>query len=360
MKNRVLTADTKYFYVRNCSIFKTISSEKLQQVLDIFVEVHFPPGTTIVREGEPGDTLFLLIKGDLVTMKHMGKGERELLPVAPGECFGEIAIITHQNRSATIKALSDTTCLAMSSVDFHQLLADEPQLYHALLCLLSTRLQLTEYAASRNLLSSYESLIFSLSDLTESRDPETGSHINRVREYCLYLTKEIAGHSGFADEITPLFFESISVAAPLHDIGKVAIPDHILLKPGKLTREEFDVMKTHTWIGASTLLNVIEQCDYPIFKLGYNIIHYHHERYNGTGYPAGLRGVEIPLEARIMAVADVYDALLSRRPYKEPFTYEQTWKIIAEEKGKQFDPELVEVALKKSDELNRIHTHYRD
>jgi len=355
-----ISADIKYGYVKNCCIFKTLPPERLQQVVDKLAEVHFAPGEEIVREGELGDRLFLLIKGDLATLKNMGEGQRELLPIAPGECFGEIAVITRGTRSATIKAQSSVTCLEMCAADFFQLLEEEPQLSQSLLFLLSQRLQLSEQAANRHLLSSYETLVFSLSDLTESRDPETGSHLNRVRDYCLYLAKEMANHPRYAGEITPLFFESIAVAAPLHDIGKVAIPDHILLKPGKLSPDEFAVMKTHTWMGANTLLKVVEQCNFPVFQVGYNIIHYHHERYDGTGYPAGLRRDEIPLEARIMALADVFDALLSRRPYKEPFTYEETWQIIAQEKGRHFDPDLVDAALRKRNKLNEIHRHYRD
>lgn len=360
MKAISLSQTAKWTLIAHCEIFSSLSSEKILQLIDSFSEIRFKPGQIIVQEGGPGDTLFLLAAGAVATLKDMGGGQRELLQIKPGDCFGEIAVITQSTRSATIKALSDTTCLAIKADDFYRLLENEPRLARSLLAMLSKRLKSSEQIASHHILNAYESLIFSLSDLTESRDPETGSHLNRVRDYCIFLAQEAAGRDCFEGRITPSFFECIAIASPLHDIGKVAIPDCILLKPGKLTAAEFEVMKTHTWLGASSMLKVVEHCDYPAFTMGYNIIHYHHERYDGKGYPAGLTGKAIPLEARIMALADVYDALLSKRPYKEPFTYEETWRIIEQEKGRQFDPDLVEVAIKRSSEFNNMHAHCLD
>jgi putative two-component system response regulator len=186
-------------------------------------------------------------------------------------------------------------------------------------------------------------LVFSLAKLAESRDEDTGSHLERMREYSKLLAVQLRKSSDYREQITPDFIRAIYLTSPLHDIGKVGIPDRILLKPGRLTTDEFEIMKSHTLIGRDTLeasLQADPTAQY--LRLARDIAAAHHERFNGTGYPYGLRGEEIPLAARIVAVADVYDALTTKRVYKEAYSHEFARQLIVEESGKHFDPVIVD------------------
>ncbi|MBE3088449.1 MAG: response regulator, partial [Chloroflexi bacterium] len=181
--------------------------------------------------------------------------------------------------------------------------------------------------------------IFALAKLSESRDDETGRHLERVQSFCRLLAQQLRENSGPQGEIDEAFIEDIFRASPLHDIGKVGIPDAILLKPGKLTTEEFEVMKGHALIGAQTLEAVQERSPHNAFiKMGIEISRSHHERWDGRGYPDGLAGEEIPLAARVMALADVYDALRSKRIYKSALPHPQCQRILLEESDGHFDP----------------------
>ncbi|MGB2823509.1 MAG: HD domain-containing phosphohydrolase [Phycisphaerae bacterium] len=186
-------------------------------------------------------------------------------------------------------------------------------------------------------------VILALAKLAESRDPETGLHLERVRTYSRLLAQELADVPRFRDQIDEDFIELIYRTSPLHDIGKVAIPDHVLLKPGQLDEDEFEIMKTHAAEGAATLDAALQQ--YPgaeYLHMARDIAAFHHERFDGTGYATGLAGEDIPLCARIFAVADVYDALRSKRVYKQAFTHGIAKSIILDGKGTQFDPDVVE------------------
>ncbi|WP_300667474.1 HD domain-containing phosphohydrolase [Desulfoluna sp.] len=184
--------------------------------------------------------------------------------------------------------------------------------------------------------------IFALAKLAESRDPETGAHLERVRGYSRALAAHMASNSPCRHEIDATFIENIYLTAPLHDIGKVAIPDHVLLKPGRLTDAEFEIMKRHTTEGAATLNSVLEVAPHASFlKVARDIALCHHERYDGTGYPRGLKGTDIPLSARIFSVADVYDALISKRVYKSAFSHDVAKSLIMEGDGTQFDSQVV-------------------
>lgn len=193
------------------------------------------------------------------------------------------------------------------------------------------------------LTKSYKATIFAMAKLAEYRDDETGKHIERVRSYARAISKRIAEKTIYKESVNEAFVYCIFEAAPLHDIGKVAIPDKILLKPGPLSHEEMEIMKRHTVIGASVLMEVKEKCGSNEFlTMSVDIAMSHHERWDGAGYPKKLKGSAIPLPARIVAIADVYDALRSKRPYKEPVTHENAVKIILNERGKQFDPVIVD------------------
>jgi len=203
--------------------------------------------------------------------------------------------------------------------------------------------------------------IIALARLAESRDDDTGKHIERVQIFCRLLAERMAGTVRYASVISRTFIENIFYAAPLHDVGKVGISDLILLKPGKLTPEEFEIMKTHSMIGWKTLQAVSEK--YPknaFIAMGRVIARHHHERWDGNGYPDKLKGEEIPIEARIMAVADVYEALRARRCYKEPFIHEKSRQILQENSGTQFDPSVIEAFLAIEDQFDRIRTQMTD
>ena len=195
----------------------------------------------------------------------------------------------------------------------------------------------------REISNSQLATILALSKLAESRDDVTGKHIDRTRIFCKIMAEKLRDNPRYAREVTETFVETIFHASPLHDVGKVGIADNILLKPDKLTPEEFEIMKTHVLIGAKTLETVYEQYPQNAFiNMGIALARSHHEKWTGNGYPDGLRGEAIPLSARIMAVADVYDALRNSRPYKEAFSHEKSRAIILEEAGQHFDPAVVE------------------
>ncbi|SCZ80437.1 HD-GYP domain-containing protein [Acidaminobacter hydrogenoformans] len=205
--------------------------------------------------------------------------------------------------------------------------------------------------------------IYSLVKLAEMRDDDTGAHIVRVSKFCKLIALQLRSSKKYRELLTDTYIDDLAKAAPLHDIGKVGIPDSILSKPGKLTDEEYEIMKKHTTIGASTLGEVRKRFpDNNFITVGSRIALYHHEKWDGTGYPHGLVEDEIPLSARIMAVADVYDALRSRRVYKAPFSHQESIEIIAKDSGKHFDPEIVEVFLECAAEIEFIYkyTTYSD
>ncbi len=192
-----------------------------------------------------------------------------------------------------------------------------------------------------------------LAALAEKRDPETGEHLIRMQRYCRVIAKELAKTEKYASVIDKNFVREIYSASPLHDIGKVGINDNVLLKPGKLVGEEIEIMKTHAAIGAE----ILKGPDY--LTMAYEIAEYHHEKWDGSGYPRGARGWEIPIAARIVAVADVYDALTSKRVYKEGFSHEKAMAIMEEDSGKHFDPDIVEALKSNIEEILDIKERFK-
>jgi hypothetical protein len=189
------------------------------------------------------------------------------------------------------------------------------------------------------------SIISSLAAVVEERDENTGNHIQRTENYVEQLLLRMRRHDDYSG-LTENYCSNVVLAAPMHDIGKIKIPDAILNKPGKLTKEEFEIMKRHAAFGGDIIrrtMSGVEEQDYC--DVAYNIARHHHERYDGTGYPDGLKREAIPLEARVMALADVYDALISERVYKKAFSVEEARRIITESSGTQFDPKLVPLFL---------------
>ena len=203
--------------------------------------------------------------------------------------------------------------------------------------------------------------VFAMARLAERRDNETGQHLDRVSEYCSLIARGLREDGHYVEDITDRFIDDLVRSAPLHDIGKVGIPDRILLKPGKLNEDEWEMMKQHAVIGGDTMRSIIESTAQPGFLLlGHDIALFHHEKWNGSGYPQGLRGADIPLCARIVALADVYDALTTRRPYKQPWPHSKALDLIKSESGEHFDPAIVKAFLLRADEADRIRRRLPD
>lgn len=201
--------------------------------------------------------------------------------------------------------------------------------------------------------------IHALIGLLEIRDIESGNHTIRTQYFIKAICEELAKKESYKDILTHDYIMEIFETAPLHDIGKVGVPDYILLKPGKLTPEEYEKMKLHVEYGVNAIM-VVDNHSIPSFiKTALEIIGGHHEYYNGSGYPKGLKGKEIPLAARLMAFADVYDALINKRIYKPAFSHEEAMKIILERSGIQFDPEIVEAFVACEDRIIEISEQYR-
>ncbi len=190
-------------------------------------------------------------------------------------------------------------------------------------------------------------IIEAMGELAEYRDPETGSHIHRTRAYVQLLAETLVRRGHFLDILTPDYIVLLWKSAPLHDIGKVAIRDSILLKPGKLTPEEFEEMKMHTIFGEEVIANLEQMAGQPtsFLSCAKEIAGNHHEKFDGSGYPRGVVGEDIPLAGRIMAIADVYDALISKRVYKNSMSHQEAMEIMNEGKGSHFDPLLIEALL---------------
>jgi putative two-component system response regulator len=201
--------------------------------------------------------------------------------------------------------------------------------------------------------------IFATAKLAESRDPETGGHLERIRSYSTVIAQTLMQRKSFSGEVDADYVRMIYLTSPLHDIGKVGIPDSVLLKPGRLSDREFEIMKTHTTIGADTLSAAVRE--YPgvaYLRMARDIALTHHEQYDGSGYPQGLRTSDIPLCGRIVALADVYDALTSRRVYKDAFAHDVAQSIILGESGKHFDPEIVEAMMLNEDKFIAIRGNF--
>lgn len=206
-----------------------------------------------------------------------------------------------------------------------------------------------------------DSVVVALAQLAEHRDNDTGLHLDRMTAFCLKLAEVLRSTPKFAGIITPQFMKDLTRAAPLHDIGKVAIPDNILLKPGKLTPEEMAIMRTHAAIGTETIRSVRARSpDSTFLRMAEEIAHGHHEWFDGNGYPQGVSGEAIPLSARIAALADVYDALTSRRVYKPAMPHKMARKIILDARGTQFDPDIVDAFLQCEDEFEALAVELAD
>lgn len=204
-------------------------------------------------------------------------------------------------------------------------------------------------------------LIYIMADLVESRDKNTGDHVRKTAAYVRLIMELMKENGVYADAITDEFVEDVCNSAPLHDVGKIKVSDVILNKEGKLTDEEFEIMKSHTTAGKEVLESAMKLTTDPGYlREAINLATYHHEKWNGMGYPVGLKGEEIPLSARIMAVSDVFDALVSKRSYKKPFSFEQAMGIIEEGAGTHFDPQIAKLFVANGDRVRKIMEEHHE
>jgi putative two-component system response regulator len=226
----------------------------------------------------------------------------------------------------------------------------------------NTQLEELVNKRTQELLHSQDLTIFALGSIAETRDNETGNHIYRTSAYVEVMARRLAAQSSWQNSMTATDWELIWKSAPLHDIGKVGIPDNVLLKPGKLTPDEFDIMKGHSLLGYNAIRAAESRShsDDSVLRVAAEIAYTHHERWDGKGYPQGLSGSDIPLSGRLMSLADVYDALISKRVYKPAFPHAEAVQIIREGRGSQFDPEIVDIFLELSDQFNDIALRFSD
>jgi response regulator RpfG family c-di-GMP phosphodiesterase/serine/threonine protein kinase len=239
---------------------------------------------------------------------------------------------------------------------------DRSDLLNRHLLAVNQQLEANLTAQSSDLVRARNALVLALAKCVEYRDGETGAHLQRLQRYSRRLAEEAAATPMFAEQIDPFFIEMLECCAPLHDLGKVGLPDHILLKPGKLTPDERVLMQAHTVIGASTLEEVARQHGFALafLQMAVDITRHHHERYDGTGYPDRLAGSAIPLAARIVAIADVYDALRCRRIYKPALSHSAALQMMVENSSGHFDPALVAIFQRFAPDFEKIFQELRD
>jgi putative two-component system response regulator len=215
---------------------------------------------------------------------------------------------------------------------------------------------------TRELMAVQDVTIQVMASLAETRDSDTGNHIRRTQHYVKVLAEKLRHHPRFKESLTEHTIDMLFKSAPLHDIGKVGVPDRILLKPGKFTIEEFEIMKTHTTLGRDAIEAAERQLGMKVefLTMAKDIAYFHQEKWDGSGYPTGARGDAIPVSARLMAVADVYDALISRRVYKEGVPHHKAVSIIAEGRGGHFDPDIVDAFIQVQEAFRQIAERYAD
>jgi len=215
---------------------------------------------------------------------------------------------------------------------------------------------------TREVVAIQDVTILAMASMAETRDPETGNHIRRTQFYVKALAERLKEHPRFSTVLSDSFIKLLFKSAPLHDIGKVGIPDRILLKPGRFEPHEFEIMKTHTTLGRAAIEHAERSLGTPMafLSIAKEIAYSHQEKWDGSGYPEGLAGEAIPVSARLMAVADVYDALISRRVYKEGMPHEKAVQMIVEGKGSHFDPDMVDAFLGLQEEFRAIAARFHD
>ena len=255
------------------------------------------------------------------------------------------------NEEALVKNLEEIRNLNISTGD------EVENLYRAFVKMTNDSVQYVTDINRKNetIQKMHKAFLITLADMVENRDQNTGDHIRKTAAYVEIILNELKREGIYKEQLTDKYIQNVVNSAPLHDVGKINVSDMILNKPGKLTDEEFEIMKTHTTAGGNIITSLIDKVpDSDYLYEAKNLAMYHHEKWNGKGYPCGLAGEDIPLSARVMAVADVFDALISNRCYKKGFPYDKALGIIREERGRQFDPKIVDAFFAAEDRILEV------
>ena len=316
----------------------------------------YAAGETVFEEGAPGDAVHLVRSGVLEVRRAEGVERYVLARLGPGHAFGELAVLDRTPRTATVVAVEASETVEIGAEDLDAVLAAHPEAVRRMLGVLA-RLLIDEKELvirdnwmlerrvrerTQDLRHSQLEIVHRLGQVAELHDPETGRHITRMSRVCAHLGKVIG--------LPPAECETLLHAAPMHDIGKVGVPDSILHKPGPLDDGERDRMRRHTTVGAEILAGSRSS----IVRMAEEIALTHHEHWDGSGYPRGLHGTEIPLVGRICAVGDVFDALISARPYKHAWSIDEALAELERQAGVLLDPDLVAALVRMRDELPRL------
>jgi HD-GYP domain-containing protein (c-di-GMP phosphodiesterase class II) len=325
--------------LREIELFAGVPQPLLDKLAAKVEICNYRAGDRIFEAGDPGVAFHIVGHGQVQIVQRSGEGpELELGTFTEGASIGELSVLNDTTYSASAVAASDCQTLRFSKDSVDELMAVDPDttrpMFQALTRAFSQHLQNLEERVLEHtdrLRETQFEIIYRLGRAAEFRDDDTGLHITRMSRFAARLALE----AGLPKTHTELLLH----AAPMHDIGKIGIPDEILLKPGKLTDEEFAVMKTHTELGAELLAGSSS----PVVQLAQQVALSHHEKWDGSGYPEGLKGENIPIEARICCVVDVFDALISERPYKQPWTVEDALAEIGRCSGTMFDPMLADI-----------------
>lgn len=295
-------------------------------------------------------------KIDFVYEKLQFQRNYENIIKIQGELYCRDTLVNHQNRKINIERkclnIFDREKKIICRVDVFRDITTALELE----VLMEARIE----ERSQGVIATQNITMMSLASLAESRDNETGMHLERMRTYSQMIAQDLLDHQIYT-EVTPQFVNDIYSSSPLHDIGKVGTPDYVLLKPGKLTDEEWEIMKMHPVIGAKTLQDAINQGAHASFlAMARDICYGHHEKYDGSGYPKGLKGDDIPLSARIVALADCYDALRSARIYKRAFSHEESKQLILEKSGIYYDKQVVDSFVRIEEKIKEVAVKFRD
>jgi HD-GYP domain-containing protein (c-di-GMP phosphodiesterase class II) len=316
----------------------------------------YAAGETVFEEGAAGDSMHLVVSGALEVRRTEGIERYVLARLVAGHAFGELAVLDRTPRTATVVAVEASGTVEIGAEDLDAVLAQHPDAVRRMLGVLA-RLLIAEKELvirdnwmlerrvrerTQDLRNSQLEIVHRLGQVAESRDPETGRHITRMSRVCAHLGKAIG--------LSPADCETLLHAAPMHDIGKVGVPDSILHKAGPLDQDEQDRMRRHPTVGAEILAGSRS----PIVRMAEEIALTHHERWDGSGYPRGLRGTDIPLVGRICAVGDVFDALISVRPYKRAWPIDDALEELQRQAGVLLDPDLVAALVRVRNDLPRL------
>ncbi len=347
----VAQADLRCSEVLGC-----LPDEALDTLAERALPRRYAAGETVFEEGSPGDSMHLVRTGAFEVWRTEGVERYVLAKLAPGHAFGELAVLDRTPRTATVVAVEASETVRIGAEDLDAVLAAHPDAVRQMLGVLA-RLLIDEKELvirdnwmlerrvrerTQDLRHSQLEIVHRLGQVAESRDPETGRHITRM--------SRVSAHLGKAIGLPPEQCDLILHAAPMHDIGKVGVPDSILHKTGPLDAGEQHRMRLHTTVGAE----ILSGSRSPIVQMAETIAMTHHERWDGSGYPRGLKGEEIPLVGRICAVGDVFDALISARPYKRAWTIDEALAELERQSGVLLDPDLVAALVRVRDDLPRL------